>query len=153
MKSKKGFTLIELLVVIAIIGILASIVLVSIKGAPAKAKDSKIKGDITQSRTIAEMINADDNDYSAFCDASNTLNDANTNYPQLKTLEDDIVSQFKSGTQATDVITCYATTDKYCVSAKLLSGKYFCVDSTGATSPPGGQTAVGCDNVNYDCAQ
>jgi len=152
MRLKKGFTLIELLVVIAIIGILASIVLVSIKGAPAKAKDSKIKGDITQSRTIAEMINADDNDYSAFCDTSNTLNDANTSYPQLKTLEDDIVAQFKSGTTATDVVTCYATTDKYCVSAKLLSGKFFCVDSTGVTSPPEGDDTNGCDGTNYNCA-
>ena len=57
--NKRGFTLIELLVVIAIIGLLATIVLVSLNNARSKANDAKVKSDLSQVMLGIEMYYSD----------------------------------------------------------------------------------------------
>jgi len=53
--NKKGFTLIELLVVVAIIGLLASVVVVSLGGARVGARDARRAADVAQLRTALEL--------------------------------------------------------------------------------------------------
>lgn len=54
-KNQKGFTLIELLVVIAIIGLLASVVLLALNSARAKARDARRISDLRQIATAAQL--------------------------------------------------------------------------------------------------
>ena len=61
--KQKGFTLIELLVVIAIIGLLASIVLVSLNSARKKGRAAKRAADMRQIQTALEMYYDTNNSY------------------------------------------------------------------------------------------
>ncbi|MCX6797480.1 MAG: prepilin-type N-terminal cleavage/methylation domain-containing protein [Candidatus Doudnabacteria bacterium] len=62
-KSGAGFTLIELLVVISIIGLLASVVLVSLNSARAKARNAKRVADLSQIQKALELYYNDNNGY------------------------------------------------------------------------------------------
>ena len=135
-KNFGGFTLIELLVVISIIGILASIVMVSMSGATASAKDARVKGAVTQVRTIAELINDADGDYDLVCASSTSVNTAHGTYgAQLTIIQTDVNSNASSGASKEGTRTdCATTTAKWCYGAWLESGgsdSYFCVDSAG----------------------
>lgn len=60
-RKNKGFTLVELLVVIAIIGVLATLVLLQLGTARARARDTKRITDVNQIRTAIEQYFEDNN--------------------------------------------------------------------------------------------
>lgn len=62
-KKQLGFTIIELLVVIAIIGLLSSVVLVSLNSARKKARDARRKADLHQIQLALEMYYDANNQY------------------------------------------------------------------------------------------
>lgn len=70
-RKSKGFTLIELLVVISIIGILSSIVLVSMGGARAKARDARRQSDMRQIGSACELYMTDNEQYPTYAGYGN----------------------------------------------------------------------------------
>ena len=144
--NKRGFTLIELLVVIAIIGVLSSIVLVSVNGATNKAKDTAIKGGLDQVRIAGELSYDTDGNYSAVCTetggaSGNSTLSATGDYGRIAT---------NVATNAGSAPACNEDTNStaYAAWAPLVaaSGSYACVDSTGAsktlTSAPAADATV-----------
>lgn len=66
-REDNGFTLIELLVVVAIIGVLATVVVVSLTGAQKKSRDSKRKSDVAAIKLSMDSFYVDNHRY-PICD-------------------------------------------------------------------------------------
>jgi prepilin-type N-terminal cleavage/methylation domain-containing protein len=67
---RRGFTLIELLVVIAIIGILASIVLVSLSSSKTKASAARVASDLRSIEKAFQLMAIDENASTWWIDSS-----------------------------------------------------------------------------------
>lgn len=148
-KKHRGFTLIELLVVIAIIGILASIVLVSLGGARSKARDAQRQSDVRQISTAMEMRYDDIEGYTAIAvDVNGRLTTT-----AIGTYLDPIPKDPGGGS----VTNCNDTKDaayvgfassegdaEYCVYACLENGKFFAVSEKGTSELVAAPTAVAC---------
>jgi len=66
MEKNKGFTLIEIMMVVFIIGLLASIIVISVSMARGKGRDAKRKADIDSLRTAIEMYADSNQKYPSF---------------------------------------------------------------------------------------
>jgi len=93
--NHKGFTLIELLVVIAIIGLLASVVLVSLNSARAKSRNAKRIAEVRQIMTALELYYNDNSRYPiqsgavpSMTDGATPLSNFLSAYPTAPTPED-----------------------------------------------------------------
>lgn len=132
MTAKKGFTLIELLVVIAIIGILSAVVLTSLNAARTKAKDARVKAEMSSLRAAMEIY------YDSHSQSYGTATTGACNIA-LAPWSDGTVSPIITslGNLSTDT-DCNANGQFYAVTAKLpgvstATDDYWCVDSTGAS--------------------
>jgi prepilin-type N-terminal cleavage/methylation domain-containing protein len=140
MKIKnKGFTLIELLVVIAVIGILAGIVLVSVRFARGKAQDVKVTSSAKQIKTIIES------NYSgvSYPDLTNDsplfgglVADGNPGTSTINVLLGDILSQGSFVNIVNEPSGAGLPVLGYAIYGQLVSSstQYFCIDSTGKTN-------------------
>jgi len=91
-----------------------------LEGSRKRAKDARIMADMSQLRTMAEMIYDDDGNYR---NVKCTYN--KSTYGDVKEICQDIKEQV--GFEPV----IYSTTDKYCAYSKLNTpGRYYCVDSS-----------------------
>ncbi len=118
----KGFTLIELLVVIAIIGILATIILVSLSGTRGKSRDAQRQSDINQIYLAMELYY---DDGQAYLTTSTMPTAIGTHLPTVPK------DPLNSGGHVYGWFTNVGDNQKYCAWAVLESNNVFTASKNG----------------------
>jgi len=151
MKTQKGFTLIELLVVIAIIGILAALVLVALGNARDKANDARIKSNIGQMRTIAEIIydsNGASYTVASAGDVGTCFTTPGATACTNVDIQDSVTTLRTDTANAAGSITAFSDASNFCIESVLNDLTYLCVDESGAFKTG---TASTCATGSISC--
>ena len=118
-----GIILAAILPIIAILGILSSVVLVSLNTARQKGQDAQVKSVLSQMRTEAEVNYGQNNTYSKSRSCSSGMFASD---PSFNTIASSLTVTSKN------LLTCFAEGTTYAISAPLsTAGQNYCVDSTG----------------------
>jgi len=144
--KNKGFTLIELLVVIAIIGILASIVLVSLGSAREKARDAKRQSDIRQISLAMEMYYNDGQAYVATGTSPGSISSYLNPVPTDPGGGSDAGCNDSSGT-AYQWVDNSSASSQYCMWACLENGNFFVASEEGTKEQSTEPTGLGDDCI------
>lgn len=137
---KKGFTLIELLVVITIIGILSTMVLVSLGGARIKARDARRESDIRQIVLAMELAYSDDEIYPQHTQAPDKIESSKRVYLDPVPRDPGRGNPRYTWRDNTLGATTNYGFQNYCVYANLEEGGYFLGSEKGTrrtdSAPP-----------------
>ncbi len=128
MRRARGFTLIELLVVVAVIAVLLALILVAIGNARDKAKDARVRQDLDQIRSLAEVYRTNDRGYIGFDNCFDpALLPAACGGSDGITLRNDLEEELGSKLHVS------SSTYTYCAHARLSDDSWSCIDNISST--------------------
>jgi prepilin-type N-terminal cleavage/methylation domain-containing protein len=156
LKVSKGFTLIELLVVIAIIGVLASIIIVTLNNGQTRGKNAGVKSNLANARTQAQVFY--NTNSVANLTFTNVCNNGPVGTPPVQGIGSAVLAAAKiTGLTAvgsdtggsTSTATCNDSAGAWAAEAPLVGGGMWCVDSTNKSVETSGTSLS--SGTDYTC--